>query len=279
MFVWNKSLVDGSTERDDLVDFCENEDINCILLNMYSWLGSSNWSSSNVDNLQLLIRALKDKGIKVYAMAGNTDWGTNQKWVKKNIITPIQMFNKICPEEAFDGFLYDVEYFTVSPVPDLHEYIPAFCKLIEATKVQLQIPVGCWIPWWSMASDQSSPFDAKIEYDGLCAVHGEHLLRAVDEAFVGSYSNIAVSANGQVGQIEQAKPFVEKANEEYRCKKAVWVCAETKDVSPSWITYYGKTKSQMEAEFDDISDEFNDSKGSSYAGIAVHHYETYKDMS
>jgi len=279
MFVWNKNLVDESAEMDSLVAFCKNEDINCILLNMYNWLGFTNWDTSNVDNLQLLIRELKNEGIKVYAMAGNSDWGINQKWVKKNIITPIQMFNKIHPEEAFDGFLYDVEYFTLSPLPDLHEYIPSFCKLIETTKMQLQIPVGCWIPWWSMSDGQDSPFDEKIEYDGLLGYHGEHLLKTVDEAFIGSYSNVAETIGGQIGQIDQAKSFIEKANEFYQCRKFVWVCAETKNITPSWITYFGKTKSQMEIEFTKISVEFNDPKGDSYAGMAIHCYESYKDMS
>lgn len=270
MFVWDKSLVDTTQKALELVSFCTANAVNTILLSMYSWIGGTNWSVENICGLSTLIRSLKDAGIMVHALAGNHDWPQNQNWVKTNITSSIGSYNKIYPRAAFDGVVFDIEYWTQTY--DLDEYLPKFCKLIAATRSYLNIPVGCFVARFLLDGGRDN-----IEYDGVNDVDGVHLVKWSDMIFVGSYGNTA-NTGSNMGQIEMMADWIEVADDQLRCAKQIWSCTETKDVSPSWITYYGKMKSEMETEHAIISSAYNSVDGSSFVGQAIHDYDAYRNM-
>ena len=68
-------------------------------------------------------------GIRVYALAGNLDWGMMQNWVMANIARPLINFNAMATQatEKFDGLVLDVEYWQdeLRYPPSLH--LPGLC--------------------------------------------------------------------------------------------------------------------------------------------------------
>lgn len=272
MFCWNKADMDSKTDRNNLVAFCAANNITTVLLHFYQWIGAGNWSSSNVDNLKALIAALHDVAVDVYGLIGGVDYAVNQLWVRRNIIGAMQAFNATSQDHAFAGLVFDCEYWTEPQNYDPEDYIPAYYRLIDAARAQLDIPVGVFA--------QRSLLDAgrdEIDYRGLNDVDGAHLLRASDFVFVGSYDDHAEPHDSYPGQIAMIEPWVDRADND-GLGTMVWGCSEVSDVAPSWITYYGSTKAAMETQHGLIASALLAGDGGAYVGQAVHAYSAYRDM-
>jgi hypothetical protein len=272
LFAWDKTLLDSSTERANFVAFCVANNITQVLLHFYQWIGAGNWNSTNQANLVALLTSLHGAAIKVKGLIGGEDYAVNQQWVRRNIVDAVSAFNASSPAHQFDGLVYDCEYWISPQTYDPAVYIPAYCRLIEATRNHLDLPVGVFV--------QRSLLDGTrdaIDFRGLNDVDGAHLLAAADEIYVGSYDNQAEPHDGYPGQIAMIRPWVERADSD-GLGTLVWGCSETLDLQPSWITYYGSTKAVMEVQHALIAAELSSPSGSSFVGQAVHCYSSYRTM-
>jgi len=272
MFAWNKSELDSSAERSALVAFCVANHVTTVLLHFYQWIGAANWTSANQSNLVALLTALHGSAVRVWGLIGAPDYAVNQLWVRRNIVDAVAAFNASSQGHRFDGLLYDCEYWTDAETYPPSDYVPALCRLIQDTRAHLQIPVGVFVQ-----RNLIDPVRDPIDYDGLNDVDGAHLLRAADAVFVGSYDDHAEAHDGYPGQIAMIVPWVDRAAAD-GVGTLVWGCSETTDVQPSWITYNGATKADMETEHALIADALSAVDGGPYAGQAVHDYTAYKSM-
>lgn len=270
LFCWQKSELDSSQERAVIASFCEQNKITTLLVHFWSWLGSTNWSANNVSNLISLIDKLNDVGVGVWGLIGNVDYAVNQNWVRENIIGAVQEFNSHSQSHKLEGLVYDNEYWTNPTQYPSSSYIPGYWSLMEASRSALQIPIGVFA---QRSLLDSSPVSCR----GLNDSDGAHLVAMSDVVFVGSYDEQAEPHGGYPGQIAMIEPWIDKA-EEIGKGTMIWGCSETKNVSPSWISYYGKTKAQMEAQHDLIANALSSDEGSPYVGQAVHDYTAYKNM-
>lgn len=271
MFVWvpgsNDPLAPDS-DQTSLLNFCSSNGCNVVFIDIWTYLGGANWTNSKRDTMKTFVNACHLSGIRVYALAGNVDWGTNQQWVLKNILEPIMAFNAIVAEK-FDGIVWDIEYWTDEMAYPPSTHVPAICDLVKAAKKISGLPVGLFSAFFLKDNTGTRP---TITYAGKTAQDGEHFMDVADFIVVGAYRDTAAAANPLF------QPWYDYAVGQGR-NLPLYLGVETINVSPSNITFYGQTKAAMETELTSESSTFKVATDSVFQGHAIHSYDGWKAMS
>jgi hypothetical protein len=282
MFAWvtNNSSQDPlntDAKQRSLLNFCGSQGVNYVFLDMWNYLGGANWTSTKLTNLRKFLDAAHKSGIKVWALTGNLDWGTNHSWVATNILKNLLWFQdqSIDSTKNFDGVMLDVEYWTDVNY-DNAANCAGLCDLMRMFRTTLNIPVGCFTGFFLKDNDGTRP---AFTYNGKGAQDGEHLMDNSDLTVVGAYRNHAED-NGTdgYGQITFFQPWYDYASQS-GLNKALMCGSETISVSPAYVSYFGSTKAAMETEHTTISNLFRVTTNSSFVGQAVHSYDGWKAMS
>src|SRR5574338_71580 len=276
MFVWvtsqaSQDPLDTDNDQNALLTFCGTNKVNVLFLDMWLYLGGSNWTSTKLTRLRTFLDAAHRSGIKVFALSGNIDWAINHSWVMKNIVQNLQWFNEqsTIPAQRFDGVMLDVEYWTDSnQTADVS--CPGLCDLIKAFQSRLNLPVGVFTGFFLKDNDSTRP---SITYNGKTAQDGEHLVDTADFCVVGTYRDHAQD-NGTdgTGQITFFQPWYDYASQSGK-NFGLYAGSETINVTPTYITYFGATKAAMETEHTLISNAFQVTSNSVFMGQAVHSYD------
>jgi len=275
MFAWvtataSQDPLDTDADQQAMINFCGTVGCNTIFLDMWLYLGGANWTATKRTRMAQFLDVAHRSGIKVYALSGNVDWGTNHQWVLKNIVEPYRAYQSICTKtsEQFDGMMFDVEYWTDETNYPAATHLPGFCDLVVAVKRIINQPVGCFSGFFLKDNTSTRP---SISYNGKSAQDGEHMMDVCDFVVVGAYRDTA-SAAGPLFQ-----PWYDYAVGQGR-NLGLYCGSETINVSPSNITYFGATKAAMETEHASLSSTFKVATDSVFLGQAVHSYDGWKVM-
>lgn len=289
MYVWvttnaSQDPLNTDASQQNLINFCGTNGVNMIFLDIWNYLGGNNYTNAKASTLRKFLDLAHRSGVKVFALTGNTDWGLNHAWVMKNILYRLNHFNAMgaTPTSSFvtapqfDGVMYDVEYWTV-PGTDNAANAAGFLDLMKATKKILGLGtlVGCFAGFYLKDTTNTR---WTMNYNGKTAQDGEHIMDVADFTVVGTYRNHAAN-NGTdgPGQISLFQPWYEYASQS-GINKSLLAGSETTNVSPAYITYFGATKSAMEAEHTLISATYSVSSNSVFWGQSVHSYDGWKVM-
>lgn len=265
MFVW---VGTPGTSADPLgqalITFCGSVGVNVLFLDIWNYLGGDNWTNARRDTMKSFIATANASGIRVYALAGNTDWGRNQQWVGRNIVRPLAAINAYA--HAFDGVLFDVEYWTDTGY-DAQANLPGLLTLLTTTRQVLGKPVGLFATQWLMAGQT-------VNYRGETKTEGQLMLDVADHIVVACYDNNAGTAPGARQIAEFADWF---AYAQINPGSAsLWCGSETGLPGP--FGYQGSTKAVMEASHQAISSTFAVSTSLAFRGQAIDAYASYSTM-
>lgn len=278
MFVWVGTVGSANdplrtdTTQNTLLSFCSTNGINVLFLDMWFYLGGTNWSAANRDTIKKFISVANESGIRVYALCGNSDWGHNLQWVGKNIIKRIAEFNcagRSIPHASyegarFDGVMFDIEYWTVGGYSSQAE-LPGMIDLMNSSRQALGVPVGCFMSQWHIVSGAAQ----SVTYDGTSKLEGYHVLDNADHVAVACYSNVSGT------QISMMQPWHDYVTQNAH-KAGLWCGSE---VASGSIGYAGFTKTQMEASHTAISNTFAVTSSLSFRGQCIDPYADYSKMS
>jgi hypothetical protein len=288
MFVWcgaagsaNDPLFTDARMQ-SLLNFCANNGVNLLYLDIWGYLGGGNWSTVRYQSVQKFIHYAHASGIQVWALAGNTDWGKNQQWVMNNITRRLQQYQMLADSSSttntaalFDGVMLDVEYWTGTY--DATDVI-GLIDLVHAMKRTLNVPVGCALTQW-----QADPNSAAltVTYGADTALEGLVIARNVDAVAVMAYSNNASGTDGAIqiamftNWFNDAK--VTGANRNY----GLWCTSLTMTGQPAGQSYSGGTKAKMEQNHTAISAAFTAAPNTNacFRGQAIQDYASYSVMS
>jgi hypothetical protein len=265
----NDPLKSDSTIQ-SLINFCGNNGVNVVFLDIYPYIGGGNWSSSNATQLARAVHYLRTSYIKVIAMAGNNDWGHNQQWVAKNILKAIQQYDQWCDQSSnsmshFDGLAYDVEYWTVTGYGSTEPI--GLCDLMNASRALLNIPVGCFATQW-LADGTSAALT--ITYNGVTQLEGLCLMDNSDFVVVMDY--FATSSQ----QISQFSNWFNYASTTGAKKNIGLYCGAetTSGVTGSYWTGSSGAKSAMETAQTSVSSQFTAAPNTnmSFLGASIDPY-------
>lgn len=176
-----------------LLNLCSSKGVNLLFLDIWGYLGGSNWSVAHIGTMQKFIHYAHASGIRVYALAGNTDWGSNQQWVMNNIIRHIFSYNVISDSVtnatscggSFDGLIFDDEYWTVPGYTSVDPI--GLCDLMNASRRILSLPVGCFATQW--LADPNSLALSFSYNNGPIQLEGLNIIDNADFVAVACYNN------------------------------------------------------------------------------------------
>lgn len=281
MFVWIPQVGGASdpfntdTTMNNLLSFCSSNGVNVLFVDIWVYLGGANWSTAHAQTFQKFIHFAHASGIRVLALAGNTDWGHNQQWVMTNIIKNLAQYQAYCASNStntfgqFDGVVYDAEYWTVSGYTSVE---PAgMCDLMRATRSVLNIPVGfCPTVWLADSASAALTFS----YNGMTQLEGLHLMDNADFCVVQDYYNNSSQ------QITGFQPWYDYASTSG--KNLGLYCASLTDSGQGTASYWtgaSGAKANMESNHTTISNNFTAAgTDASFRGQAIEQYSTYKNM-
>lgn len=274
LFVWTGGgALDSDQNIQDLLDHCETYGINVLFLDIWSYLGGPNWSSSNLSQIQKTVDNAHKSGINVYALSGNVDWGQNHKWVMENILLPLQKYQALSSaQERFDGAVLDVEYWTNETSYPPEDHLPGLLDLVRRFRDHLSLPCGVFSTFWLKDNDSTR---ATLSYRGKTAQDGEHMMDHCDFVVVGCYYE---SAAGQEDRFDPWYDYAKDASDAGR-NVGLYCGSETVDVNPETITYWEEGRSAMESAHSTISSAYYVTGNSVFLGQAIHDYAAHSSMS
>lgn len=279
MYIYlNPDPINTDNNLQSLLNFSRDNGVNFWYLDMYAYLGGSNWTSTKFTRMQTALEFAHKSGIRVYAYAGDVGWGQLHAWVMKNIVLPLKKFNDLAVYEhhQFDGVHFDVEYWTDEGTYNPSIHLPGLCDLAKATRTFLDVPVSCFAPFY--LKDNTST-RSPISYNGKNAQDGEHMMDVFDHVVVGAYRDHAED-NGTdgAGQISLFQPWYDYAAQ-VGVNAGLFCASEVISITPAYVTYFGSTKASMETEHTEISNVFRVETNSVFLGQCIHEYNVYKSMS
>ena len=278
MFVWCGTAgsagdpLSSDLKMNNLLGFCSSNGVNVLFLDMWGYLGGGNFTTAHADTVAKFIHYAHGSGIRVMALAGNTDWGHNQQWVANNIVRKIANYQAYCcltttnVEAQFDGVMLDVEYWTVGGY-DATVEVPGLCEMMKSMKKVLNIPVGCFTTQW-LALDGTGQ---TVNYNGISQLEGLHLVDAADHVAVACYNNTAST------QIAMMQPWMDYASGSVG-KCGLWCGSET-GTGLGNQSYNGGTKATMETQHTLISAQFAVTGSMNWRGQCIDAYASYSTMS
>lgn len=274
MFLWTKTSFDSDTEQQNILNFCNAQGCDTLYIDTYGWIGNSNWDLTKLKQLILKAHA---SAIRVFALWGNVDWGTNQAWVQEKIVRRYEAYQAIAAtEEQFDGMILDVEYWTDEQNYPASTNLPGLCNLVKSIKGR-GIRCGLFAAFYLKDNEATR---ADVTYNGKAAQDGEHMMDCADFVVVGAYRDHADDGGSESGPGQNTlfEPWHDYASvSALGC--GLYCGAETINVSPSYVTYYGGSKATMETELADVSNTWTGSSESVFKGIAVHDYVGWNALS
>jgi len=273
------NTIDTDPHLQTLLNFCSSNGANVIFQDIYSYLGGANWTAAKLLRMQTAVNNMHLSGIKVYAYAGNTDWGKNQQWVQKNIIYPFMKYQDLASTNTrmFDGMHLDIEYWTDAG-QSADVACPQLCDLGRNIRKTIGLPVSCFAAFYLKDTSGTRP---SFSYQGKTAQDGEFLMDNFDQVVVGAYRNHA-NDNGTdgPGQISFFQPWYDYQNQAGK-NVGVLCASECANISPAYTTYFGMTRTAMEAQHALISSAFSPSPSTNsvFLGQAIDSYSSWSAMS
>jgi len=285
MFVWvpqvggSSDPMSSDTNMQNLLNFCSTNGINVLYLDIWVYLGGSNFSTSHAQVFQKFIHYAHASGIRVYALAGNNDWGQNQQWVFGNIVKNIAQYNAYCVNNStntfgsFDGVVLDAEYWTQSGGYTSTDVV-GMCDLIKAMKTALNLPVGFCPAVW-LADPTSAALT--VTYDGYTGLEGQALMTVADFCCVQTYYN---NSTTQISTFQNWFNFASQTGLGYNFGLYCVSLTDNGFGSQSYWTGVAGAKATLTAAQTAISNAFTGSPNTNAAfrGNCVEQYFSYKQM-
>lgn len=269
MWVWDVKIFQDEEATARLLNFCREKNINTLFYTAYKVIG----------NLQADHRKFNKKahgrGISVHALAGDPRWAVEKyhhrflEWVSE-----ILQFNSTAAaNERFDAIHSDVEPYLMGKMweQDHQALLVQYINMNEKGRGFIshaghKIIFAADVPFWY--DDDTTMW---VEYKQKVSPANYHILDIVDEIAIMDYRNFA---EGENGSILLAKNEILYAD---RVGKKVYIGQETtKNLSPEYITFGGRSIDYMEKEIKKLVRAYINNP--SFAGIAIHHYISYKRL-
>ncbi|MGW8824844.1 hypothetical protein ACWGNU_22290 [Paenibacillus lautus] len=252
-WLWDASLIRSETE--EIVAFSGREGITTIFLQIQQEVTDEEYRH--------FVAAAHRQGISVHALNGHPDWAYEEGRQKgMDLLAWLEEYNQAsAPEEKFEGVQFDVEPYVLRRWDREQE------RVVEEWSANTEV-------WVQEAKRQGLQFSAAVPF-WLDSIPGPS--RADTDSFsrwmIQNTDAIAVMAYRDSGEqmYELSKEELEQADE---LGKSVWIGMELGDTDEGeHLTFYSKSEQEMEDEA--LRAAKLGSDHSSFAGLAVHHYQAW----
>jgi len=277
VWVWEEDsfrLLDDERFRDDTVAFPGRQRIATLYLYADAFQGR-NILAHEPERYRRLIAALRDRGIRVYALLGSAPLRTQEYVLPEKRAAAVRMFGEVLAFNAaseaasrFDGANLDIE-------PDLlddwgeqrplraRQYLDLGAEFMHMKKAAgATLAVGPAMPFWFDGID--------VEWNGATRPLSAHTQDLYDYVAIMDDRNFA---EGRDRIIAHARDEIEHAN---AAGRKVVLGVETLDTTPPKVTFFGKSAAELEEQLALTERAFRPDP--SFAGFAIHHLAPYRAL-
>lgn len=225
--------------------------------------------------LESFVSLASKYGIAVDAEAGWRDWGeTAQRQKAVDVLSYVAQFNASEPVKI-RGMQYDIEsyllpQYTNNQATILTDYV-GLADILQKQASAAGIPLTLVLPHFYDAVQQWTP---EITYNGVTDYTFNQLLVILgrnpgNRMIIMAYRN---TAEGDNGAIALAQTEVQTASAANNGTKII-VAQETGNVTPSYVTFYSTSRSDLFNQITAINSAF--ANQSAYAGIAIDYLDPF----
>lgn len=284
VWVWESPYSMGTTKSNDVINKASANRFNAIYVTIDDYLdildmptGTLKTQSLNNYTLALtsFITYAHQKGIRVDAEAGWRDWAKPEfRYKAYSILEFVNSYNATHPNSKFRNVQYDVEPYILpeyetNKATVLYQFVEMVNQLVIKNTSDLGIVMV--IPHFYDSAQNWTP---QIIFNGTQASTFTHILRILNQKQNNSITIMAYRdhASGQDGTISLSQPEITEASlAQYRV--TINIAQETGNVDPNYVTFYGKTKSQLMNELEAIKSSFSTSRA--FGGLSIHYLEPF----
>jgi hypothetical protein len=259
-WIWDSKLIE--TDGDRILEFAANQKLTAIYLRYEKTYPTQ-------DVYRNFIRRANDLGIKVEALAGQSDWiyDNNHIYIRQWIAAVTQYNASVGALERFQGFHFDIEPYTLGMWKTNQTWVleqwMATIRFIESEvkSSDRSMKMAFDIPFWINS----------LTVPGSSYSFSAWLLEKADSVVIMAYRNKALGGNGIIAR---AKAIILEAA---TLKKQAVIAVDTlPSIEADYTTFYKSNSSLMESELKQVKESL--SLYPSYIGIAVHDYVRWIEL-
>jgi len=258
---WLWHTYETASEPDQILTFAAEQGVNLLYLKIDTSLSPAYYRK--------FIGKARAAGIDVHALGGKSDWGLAQN--RQDILALVDWVNrynrKAKAQEKITGIHLDIEpYLLPQWKTDQQAVIRQWMGNVEAyvSKIRQQpsLQIGCDLPFWlDNIPVPGSPDTSLAEW--MIAKH--------DHVAVMAYRDRAAGSNSISSLVTQELEMADRHG------KNLLVAVETKQSSEgNFITFFEEGNAYMDRELNKLPALM--AKHPSFAGVAVHSYEYWKEL-
>ncbi|MCU6792366.1 hypothetical protein OB236_09520 [Paenibacillus sp. WQ 127069] len=256
-WLWNTYSI--WKEKDKTLDFLGRNGINLLYLQIDVDIPSDVYST--------FIREAENRGIKVHALGGSPEWVLPEQQGKLyQFIDWVNTYNNsVLPSERFNGIHLDVEPYVLpqwrsDPDKMLGLWMDTISGFVQQVKADTHLTTGVDLPVWL------DRFNVPDGYGGRTTL-SDWMIRRLDQislmAYIDNAEDIIKSVSNELVEAEKAS-------------KPVIIGVETLNNNEEHSSFYAKGRSQMQSELNTVIRTL--SSKSSFAGYAIHEYESWTSL-
>jgi hypothetical protein len=258
-WIWDSKMIEY--DSDSILQFAVNQRLTSIYLRYETY--------TNQEAYRTFIRSANDRGIRVEALAGASDWiyENNQVYIRQFIGAVTQYNNSVDALERFQGYHFDIEPYTLDIWKTQQSWVLErwmdTIRLIETEvrRADRSMTIALDIPFWINS----------IAVPGTSYSFSAWLLEKADSVVIMAYRNTALGSNGIIAR---AKAIILEA---VTLKKPVVVAVDTlPSKEGDFTTFYTLDPAHMESELQLVKK--NLIPYPSYSGIAIHDYVRWIEL-
>lgn len=256
-WLWNTYAI--WKEKEKTLDFLAQNGVNLLYLQIDEDIPA--------DIYRTFIREAADRGIEVHALGGAPNWVLPQQQTKLyQFIQWVKTYNNSArPIERFNGIHLDVEPYVLpqwrsDPDTILGFWMDTVSGFVEEVKSDSYLTTGVDLPVWL------SGFSVRDGYGGRTTL-SSWMIHKLDQVTLMAYID---NAQGIIKAVSNELDEAEKAG------TPVIVGVETFNNYEPNSSFYAKGRTQMMSELNTVVQTL--SSKSSFAGYAVHEYESWASL-
>ncbi|MGE7823674.1 copper amine oxidase N-terminal domain-containing protein [Paenibacillus sp. NPDC093718] len=256
-WIWDSHIIKQDQEK--IISFAKMKGVTSIYLQVDRDIDPAIYEG--------FIRKAKSEGIQVEALEGRPEWVYKSKQEDiRNFIAWVKNYNfSVGPEASFAGLHFDIEPYVLSEWTEHNKAILESwmdnLRLIEKETKGSSLKISMDVPYWLNT----------IHVPGTNYSMSAWLLEKFDCLVIMNYRNHALGNNGIV---ENAQAMLREAS---TLKKKIVVAVETvKSTEGPRVSFYSISNKVMEKELQSAHSQL--ARYASYAGFAIHDFNSWQDM-
>ncbi|HCD34349.1 MAG TPA: hypothetical protein DER01_18205 [Phycisphaerales bacterium] len=279
IWIWRFDTIADPIKRQELLDFCQSQHINRLLVQMHMTKGNDQLRDAAA--LTALITQAADRNIAVEALEG--DPAMAEKANQPNTLKRLEVilaFNQTLPDgKKMVGLHYDIEPYILPQWKKggdtrlaIMRNLLDFAHLARKQLIAQQPPMTLSfdIPFWydHKVSDKDNCI---LTYNDQTKNFYQHILDVSDYIGIMSYRTKAQGSNGVLKHVQSELDYARKIG------KTIVPALETIELKSSpTITFFGKPASEFWIEHNKVRQALADDPA--FGGMFTHSYRGLKDL-